>query len=181
MSESAPPPAPARPSSRRAKDVRLTVTERYYERGLYHYTHKKYDLALADLDEALTRDPRNPEYYVARGLVLLRSGYEEEAEADFAYGLKLDPTQWLAHYGRGLRAFHAKQYQEAVDHFSRAQHIAPTRAEIYYHRAVAFYEMNNFAQARMDMEFAVKQFTDHKKRLAQAKKWLSLLDESQST
>ncbi|MCD4686075.1 MAG: tetratricopeptide repeat protein [Anaerolineae bacterium] len=175
----APPPSSPRTPSRRAKGLRLTITERHYERGLYHYTRKKYDLALTDLDNALERDPRNPEYYTARGLVLLQGGYEDEAEEDFAYGLKLDPTQWLAHYGRGLRAFKAKQYQAAIDHFSRAQHIAPTRAEVYYHRAVAFYEMGNLAQAHMDMEFAVQQFENHRKRRSQAKKWLKILGESQ--
>jgi Flp pilus assembly protein TadD len=176
-----PPPTSSRRASRRAKGPRLTVAERYYERGLYHYTHNKLDLALVDLDEALERDPRNAEYYIARGLILLQHGYEDEAEEDFAYGLKLDPTQWLAHYARGLRAFKAKRYQEAVDHFSRAQHIAPTRAEIYYHRAVAFYEIDNLEQARMDMEFAVERFEDNRKRQMQAKKWLKILEESQSS
>ena len=175
-----PADVPERPAQRGKKGQRLTVAERYYERGLYHYTRSKYDLALTDLDEAIASDPRRAEYYVARGFVLLQHGFADEAEENFAYGLKLDVTQWLAHYARGMQAFKNRQYQVAIDHFSRAQHINPERAEIYYHRAAAFYELDNIEQALLDMAFAEKQFADHPKRQSQAKKWIRILEESKT-
>ncbi len=165
---------------RRAKGIRLSIAERYYERGLHHFTKERHDLALADLDAAIDHTPRDAELYTARGLVLLQAGWPDDAEADFAHALRLDPTQWLAHYGRGLRAFQQKNYQAAIDHFSRAQFIAKDRAEIYYHRAVAFYEMDNIAQAILDMQAAKKLFESNKKRQAQADKWLKILEQTPS-
>lgn len=167
---------PSRP--RREKGLRLNIVERYYERGLHHFTKERYDLALTDLDEAILRAPRNAELYAARGLIALQAGWDADAELDFVQALKLDPTQWIAHYGRGMQSFQQRDYRTAVDHFSRAQQIAPDRAEIYYHRAVAFYELNNLNQAMLDMNAAKTLFADNKKRLAQALAWLRILEQS---
>lgn len=153
---------------------RLSEADRYYERGLYYYTKDKLELALADLDEAILRDPRRAEYYVARGFMSLQGGWNDDAEADFAYGLKLDPAQWLAHYGRGMRAFQEGNYARAVDQFSRAQRVAPDRPEIYFHRAVAFFEMGNADQAVLDMEFALQLLGADDRRRAQAEAWLKI-------
>jgi tetratricopeptide (TPR) repeat protein len=145
-----------RPWYRRVGQVgrRLTVGERYYERGLDQYAKNKLDQAIADLDQAILTDPQNGEFYAARGLMLLQQNRSDEAEEDFAYGLELDPTQWLVYYGRGMRAFRGSQYSDAVDQFSRAARIEPQRAEIYFYRAVAFYQMGNPEEAIRDIEFA---------------------------
>ena len=167
-------------AGRREKGIRLSIVERYYERSLHYFSRERHDLALADLDEAIRRAPRNAELIAARGLVALQAGWDDDAESDFAAALKLDATQWIAHYGRGLHAFQTGRYQEALDHFSRAQQIADDRAEIYYHRAVAFYELNNFQQAILDMETAKSLFAHNKKRQNQADKWLAILRQSQT-
>ena len=144
-----------RPWYRRVGQVgrRLTVAERYYERGLDFFAKSKLDQAIADLDEAILADPQNGEFYAARGLMLLQQNRASDAEEDFAFGLELDPTQWLVYYGRGMRAFKTSQYADAVDQFSRAARIEPQRPEIYYYRAVAFYQMGNAEEAVRDMEF----------------------------
>lgn len=166
---------PQRPVRVARRGQRLSLAERYYERGLAHYERGKMDLALADLDEAILHEPKRGEFYVMRGLILLSSNAPDEAEEDFAAGLALDLRQWLAHYGRGMRAFQAGHYAEAVDHFSRAQHIAVNRPEIYFYRAVAFYMLNNPAEAIKDMEFALTLLdADDAKRRKQAADWIAI-------
>lgn len=151
------------------------MADRYYERGLFSYSKNKLDLALTDLDAAIEQAPKEAEYYVARGLMLLQSGSADEAEADFAYGLTLDTTQWLAHYGRGIRAFQEGNYDQAVNHFSRAQHVAPNRPEVYMYRAVVFHQMGDSESAIRDMEFALKLLgTTDKRRSNLAGEWLNV-------
>lgn len=164
-----------RPTRVARRGQRLSLAERYYERGLAHFERGKLDLALADLDEAILHEPKRGEYYVTRGLILLRNNAPDEAEEDFAAGLSLDRRQWLAHYGRGMRAFQAGQYAEAIDHFSRAQHIAVNRPEIYMYRAVAFHLHDNPAEAIKDMEFALTLLdpSDARQR-KQANDWLAV-------
>lgn len=153
---------------------KLTVAQRYYERGLDHFTNERWSDALADLDEALYHDPNNAEYYATRGLILLKTGEEAEAEEDFAHSLRLDATQWLAHYGRGMRAHKNRNYTDAVQQFSRAQHVAPERPEIYFHRAISFYEMGNSLEAIHDMQFAQRLFGAEDSRSKQVEKWIGV-------
>lgn len=157
---------------------KLTLAQRYYERGLDYFAKKKWKPALADLDEALELEPDNAEYYITRGLILLQQDEDDEAEIDFADGLRLDRTQWLAHYGRGIIAFKQENYQTAIDQFSRAQHVAPERPEVYFYRAVAFHEMGNSAEAVRDMEFAQRLIGDEDARHSQTQKWLKVFNEA---
>jgi len=162
------------PQSRKQALRRLTIAERYYERGLDELAKDRLSQALADLDQAIAQNPRNAEFYAARGLALLRSEWEADAEQDFAQALKLDPTQWLAHYGRGMLAFKEGDFTAALDRFSRAQHLAPQRPEIYVYRAVSFFRAGNLREAIADMEYALTLFEPRDRRRELAGQWLEL-------
>jgi tetratricopeptide (TPR) repeat protein len=153
---------------------RLTTAQRFYERGLASYQKRQLERAIADLDETIALEPKNAEYYAARGLMLLENGQPGEAEEDFAYALKLDRRQWLAHYGKGMRAFQERRFEDAIDSFSRAQHIAPARPEIYYHRAIAFNLQGNASEAIQDMEYAQSLFDQADPRHQYAKEWITI-------
>lgn len=160
--------------SRKQGPRRLTIAERYYERGLDELAKDRLSQAIADLDQAITHDPRNAEYYAARGLALLRDEWDADAAQDFAQALKLDPTQWLAHYGRGMLAFREGDFAAALDHFSRAQRLAPQRAEVYIYRGVSFFRAGNPGEAIADMEFALTLLDPRDRRRELAGQWLEL-------
>lgn len=153
---------------------RLTIAERYYERGLDELSKDRLSQALADLDQAVAQNPRNAEYYAARGLALLRDEWEADAEQDFAQALKLDPTQWLAHYGRGMLAFKEGDFTTALDHFSRAQRLAPQRPEVYVYRAASFFRAGNPREALADIEYALTLFEPRDRRRELAGQWLEI-------
>jgi Flp pilus assembly protein TadD len=154
---------------------RLSLAERYYERGLFQYEKNRLDLAVADLDEAIQAEPKRAEFYVARGLMLLQSGRPDEAEEDFAFGLELDPKQWLAHYGRGMHAFDRGDYTGAIGYFSRAQRVAPDRPEIYLYRGVAFHQNGQPDEAARDLEVAEGLFKPEDKRAKLTARWLTIV------
>lgn len=155
---------------------RLRTGERYYERALDFYAKGALSDAIADMDQALAHSGRNAEYYAARGLMLVDYEAPDEAEQDFAHSLKLDIMQWLAHYGRGVSAFRASDFETAVAQFSRAQHVAPDRPEIYIYRGVAFFVLDQRAEAAQDLRFAQGLLNAKDKRQALIKKWLAELD-----
>lgn len=159
---------------------KLSLAQRYYERGLDHFARGRWEAALADLDEAIYHEPENAEYYVVRGLILVKTDAGDEAEEDFEHSLALDPTQWLAHYGRGMRAFEASDFRTATNQFSRAQHVAPDRPEIYFYRAVAFYEIGDYMEAVRDMEFAQRLLGPDDDRRSDAKKWIDVFKAAMS-
>ena len=166
------PTPDARPASRRGQ--RLSLAERYYERGLAHLNRASSTWRWPIWTKRSCMSPSAASITSHAGSFCCATT-RDEAEEDFAAGLSLDRRQWLAHYGRGMRAFQAGQYAEAIDHFSRAQHIAVNRPEIYMHRAVAFYMHDNPAEAIKDMEFALTLLdpSDARQR-KQANDWLAV-------
>lgn len=168
-------------SASRTAPRRLSLPDRYYERALDHLAKERLDQALADLDEAIARNPRKAEYYAARGLVLLLSDWKADAETDFAQALRLDPGQWLAHYGRGMLAFQEENFATAIDQFSRAQHLAPQRPEIYVYRAVAFYRSGNVREAMADLQVALPLFGARDSRREVARRWLEIFQRAAAT
>ncbi len=72
--------------------------EIYYTRGLLGITEKRYAEALADLDEAVRRAPRNPDYLARRAEVRYLFGRTDEALDDLAHAIASDPLHARARY-----------------------------------------------------------------------------------
>ncbi|HEY9786975.1 MAG TPA: tetratricopeptide repeat protein, partial [Candidatus Obscuribacterales bacterium] len=65
--------------------------EAYYYRGIINHTLKRYDRAIADLNEAISLESDLPAYYIARGQLYANQGKNELAIADFDEAIKRDP------------------------------------------------------------------------------------------
>ena len=149
----------------------LSKAQRYLDRALDSFSKEKYDEALADLNEAVRNERRNPELYATRGLVLLELGNVEEAEQDFQMALKFDPSLWAVHYARGKHAFDNATFDKALRHFAEAQRVAPMRPEIYVYRAAAYYHLRDKKKAEAEIDAAL-QIPETRGKLAKdVRKW----------
>jgi tetratricopeptide (TPR) repeat protein/predicted aspartyl protease len=95
------------------------------------------DRALAACDSALRRQPRNPHFLDARGLVRLRLGQTDKALADYDAALALDPKIAWALYGRGLAEQRQGKADAAKADFAAAAAIRPKIAEDAQKRGLA--------------------------------------------
>ena len=75
------------------------LSQRCFTRAVWNHA---LDLALADCDAALKRDPKLVAARESRGLVRLRQGDPDAAAADFDAALAAQPKDPWALYGRGL-------------------------------------------------------------------------------
>jgi tetratricopeptide (TPR) repeat protein len=87
------------------------------------------DRALATCDSALRRQPKNPHFLDARGLVRLRRGETDKAIADYDAALAIDPKIAWALYGRGLAEQRQGKADQAKADFAAAAAIRPKIAE----------------------------------------------------
>ena len=62
----------------------------------------KYDAALADYSQSINRDPRNPNWYVNRGVAQYRMGRYAPAIADFTQAILLESEDPIGYFYRGL-------------------------------------------------------------------------------
>jgi tetratricopeptide (TPR) repeat protein len=86
-----------------AIDCEPQAAELYYHRANAYRVQEKWEEAFADAIRALDRDPRNPAYFVLRGIIYRE--YQKDhanAERDFSQALEIDPTLASAYFERGV-------------------------------------------------------------------------------
>ena len=102
------------------------ITATYVNRGILHLRRGDVDGAMRDFDEALRRDPSEPEAYLNRGSALLRREQTGEALAMFSQALEHNTRRpALAHYGRAMAHELLGDVRSAYYDYRRASEIDP--------------------------------------------------------
>jgi tetratricopeptide (TPR) repeat protein len=147
--------------------------DEYYKLALDAYAKRRFDEAILNMDEAITRLPTKSEYYAARGFIYLEDGVKNKALADFEQALKIYRYEMLAHYGRGVIAYDDKNWDEALAHFTDAYRANPQRPETLYYLALVYHRKGQNEGARQLMEQAQAAFeAANDRRKADAARWL---------
>ena len=97
-----------------------------------------FDLAIADYDEALRRDPKIVTAYSGRGGIYVRKGKLDLARRDLDEGLKLDPNNSGVHNALGNYYLAEGDYGSAIAEFNTAIRISPQYLYPYRSRAEAY-------------------------------------------
>jgi tetratricopeptide (TPR) repeat protein len=95
------------------------------ERGLTAYRDGRDEEAMALFEEAVARDPRNPQAFVHRGAVKSHKGNWEEALADENRVVEIDPDFPWGYANRGLSFNVLGRYKDALSDFDKALSLAP--------------------------------------------------------
>jgi len=105
-----------------AEDVIAT----YVNRGILHLRRGNVDDAIRDFDEALRRDPNEPEAYLNRGSAMLHQDRRDEAVAMFSQALQHNTSRpELAHYGRAMAYELLGNARAAYNDYRRASELDP--------------------------------------------------------
>jgi len=92
---------------------------------------KRYEEALAALEQALRLDPNEAPAYIGRGAVLLNLKRYEEALAAFDQTIRFDPNDALAYTAKGIALRNLKRYEEALAAYEQALRLDPTDTDAY--------------------------------------------------
>jgi tetratricopeptide (TPR) repeat protein len=90
----------------------------------YHETGRL-DLAIRDLNAALTIEPGNADLYYNRGMINDNAGNSARAVADFSKAIELAPEEAAAYANRGLAFWRDGQLEEALRDFLIAIKLDP--------------------------------------------------------
>lgn len=134
----------------------------YNNRGELHYNSGRYELALADLDRAVSLAPADPTFYNNRGLARERVGMPIEALADYTRAIELSASYAAAYYNRGILSFKLNRPpDESLDDFDRAISLDPRNASYYNNRGIVFAATGRPGPARADFSRAIEIDPDH--------------------
>ncbi len=131
----------------------------HFWKGNAHYYLKQNDLALAELDMALTQGYKADDVYKVRWYLHYENKDFEAALADLKPLLESDPKnlQYLTHLGE--ISFSKGDYAVALDAFQKAVLQDPTRGNLYYNIAETQSKLGNIDGQGEAAEEAVKKNT----------------------
>jgi tetratricopeptide (TPR) repeat protein len=98
----------------------------YANRGYTHNLLGKYELALADFDQAILLKIEAPYIYANRGLALLKLGQTAAGLTAIKHSLDLDPAQAYAFRNLGIYHLDRGEYAQAASFFEQAEQSDPT-------------------------------------------------------
>jgi adenylate cyclase len=88
-------------------------------------TPTDFDEAFAASRRALELEPRMPEAYIARAMLLSLQGRTREADQDFEEAIRLNPASFEAHYSYARHCFQSGEFARAVPLYESAIRLRP--------------------------------------------------------
>jgi tetratricopeptide (TPR) repeat protein len=114
-----------------------------------------FDLAIADYDEGLRRDPKIVAAYAGRGAAYVRKGNLDLARRDLDEGLRLDPNHFGLRNALGIYHLAKGDYGAAIAEFNTSIRMSPQYLYPYRYRAEANEERGDLAAALADYKVAL--------------------------
>lgn len=124
--------------------------------GLIETELKSYDQAIAYFDSALAINPKDPDYFVHRGLARESKGDKAGAKKDYEQASVLDPDHGLAQYNLGALARQEGNPDETEKYLTGAIDRNPDLPYPYQERAFFRMEKGDLKGALNDYNKALK-------------------------
>jgi tetratricopeptide (TPR) repeat protein len=104
-----------------------------------------------DYDQAIHREPDDPQAYVDRAFARYKVGNLSAAIDDYSEAIRLDPSHARTYYYRGIAYYAAGDFVAAIRDHSEAIHLGfPNLYEVYYSRGLAYYQAGDIVAAIHD-------------------------------
>jgi tetratricopeptide (TPR) repeat protein len=128
--------SPSQPTLRNVRDCDTALTEEamsqhdrvatYVNRGILRLRRGQVDEAIADFDEAMSLNPRQPEAYLNKGAALIRLENPSEALQLFTAALEFNTARpEIAHFGRAIANEELGNVRAAYHDYRRASELDP--------------------------------------------------------
>jgi len=123
----------------------------------FHAFEKRFDLALADIDECVKRGgPNLPQLLDMRGQIYAGAQKGAAAYADFTEAIRLAPESPDAYTSRAAFLLQEKRYDEANADASQAILLDPSRADEFMQRSLILTKMDRNQAALADLQTALR-------------------------
>ncbi len=98
----------------------------HVNRGILRLRRSQVDAAIADFDQAISLDPRQPEAYLNKGAALIRLNNPTEALGLFTVAIEYNTRRpEIAHFGRAIANESLGNVRAAYDDYRRASELDP--------------------------------------------------------
>jgi serine/threonine protein kinase/Flp pilus assembly protein TadD len=128
----------------------------HYLLATAHARGRKYDAAIAELDQALRLNGRHYWSWFQHGICHLELGKLASAASDFGVCIGLWPEFSWGHFNLGYTLYRGGNRVEAIEHYSAALRCDPDFLDAMFNRGLAFKELERFPEALADFDKAIE-------------------------
>jgi tetratricopeptide (TPR) repeat protein len=131
-----------------------------YKRGVDAIESQNYDLAIAELSEAIRLKADYADAYVVRGNAYDRKGDYDKAIADYSEAIHVDPNHSRIYRNRGIAYGQKGNYDRAIADLTEAIRLYPKFADAYNNRGVAYYNRGLTSERKSDYVNAIADYNE---------------------
>ncbi|WP_407123025.1 tetratricopeptide repeat protein [Bradyrhizobium sp. STM 3561] len=127
-----------------------------FRRAMFYRQRGEIDLALADYNEIIERDPGNLNSRIARASALIQKREPEAALLDYAKVIELDPKNTYAYIGRAHVYSARRDFVRAIADYDQALLIHPDNVIAHVERGLSYVRNGDPDRAMADCDRAVE-------------------------
>lgn len=129
-------------------------SEPYYKRSMIYIQKGQYNLALSDLNKAISIE-KLPNYYTRRGLVYMDVGATPKAVRDLLFALELDPKSFQPLAYLGIAYSKQKKFEKAIHTFEKAIDLYDKDPVTWFHLGLACFYNQDFQKANQAFSVSI--------------------------
>lgn len=134
------------------------TAEAFHHRGVARSEMGRYADAIADFNEAISREPKSSAMHVNRGIARMRAGQRDEALKDFTTALEIYPDDLHALLNRSSLLLESRQLDAALVDIDSMLQAAPDFAEALNNRGVVRRLQSRYPEAVEDYSQAIEHY-----------------------
>lgn len=140
-----------------ARSPRVPELSLFYISRADAYVHGgHYDLAWADLTEAIALDPKHAKAHYLQGFILDQRNEPARAIEAYTRAIALDPKDADSLYNRGVDLYGQGRMEEAIKDFTQTIASDSKHASAYINRGAAYGSLGRFEAALGDLGKAIR-------------------------
>ena len=128
----------------------------YFIRGNIYRKNNKLHKALADYEESIKLNPKDPLTHFARAFVFNNMGEKQKSIEGYTKAIELKPDYAMAYNNRGIGFSNLGKPEEAIKDYTKAIELNSEDAEIYYNRGNALSSLGKPEEAIKDYTKAIE-------------------------
>ena len=128
-------------------NIKETYAQRHYESALDYFEQGNYDKALQQIDNAIQKSPKNPDYYSTKGVFLHRMNDIPRAVEAYQKAIEVFPGHTFSHYNLGIIFMKDGKILQAIQQWEEVIKNKPDDVDSIFNIAVALSKLGKAKQA----------------------------------